>query len=463
MTSAVSGALPLYPPTIPPLEQSLGMASFLFRVLRNPLLTLPRAAYEERLAITHRPGSTIVWVSEPALVEEVLLTNAADFEKTPMEKRVFAATLRDGVLTSESKLWRWQRRSMAPMFRHGDILRYVPAMAAAADDQIGRWRASPPGVAQKLDHDMTETTFDIIARTMLTGGLPAEAETIKRATAYVLSHIGWEIAYGLVRFPTWMPHPAMFGLRRTARQLRGAVGSIIARRKADAGSGGDGEDLLDRLLAARDPDSGAPMDDERLVSNLLTLLEAGHETTSRALTWTLYLLARAPEWQERLRAEVRAVVGDGPITAEHLTGLQLTQQVLKEAMRLYPAVPFVSRVATRQTEIGGETVPAGAMIMMSIYAIHRHRQLWNDPDRFDPTRFAPEREAAYPRCQFMPFGAGPRICLGAAFAMVEATVVLASFLRSARFEWDGEHEPHPISRVTLQPTGGMPLRVTVMD
>jgi cytochrome P450 len=157
------------------------------------------------------------------------------------------------------------------------------------------------------------------------------------------------------------------------------------------------------------------------------------------------------------------VAGNGPITAEHLTGLQLTQQVLKEAMRLYPAVPFVSRVATRQTVIGGETVPAGAMIMMSIYAIHRHRQLWNDPDRFDPTRFAPEREAAYPRCQFMPFGAGPRICLGAAFAMVEATVVLASFLRSARFEWDGEHEPHPISRVTLQPTGGMPLRVTVMD
>jgi cytochrome P450 len=132
-------------------------------------------------------------------------------------------------------------------------------------------------------------------------------------------------------------------------------------------------------------------------------------------------------------------------------------------MRLYPPVPFVSRTASRQTTIGGEAIPAGAMIMMSIYAMHRHRRLWADPDRFDPARFTPEREAAYPRCQFMPFGAGPRICLGAAFAMVEATVALATFLRSARFEWDGAHEPRPISRITLQPAGGMPLRVTVTE
>jgi cytochrome P450 len=460
MTTAATATLPLYPPTVPPLDQRLSRAGFLLRVLRNPLLTLPRAAYEERFSIMQRPGVVVVWVSDPALVEEVLLTNAGDFEKTAVEKRVFRGTLRDGVLTAEGKLWRWQRRTMAPMFRHADILRYVPEMAAAAQDQVARWRAAAPGSVHRLERDMTETTFDIIARTMLTGGLPAEAETIKRATAYLLSHIGWEIAYGLVRFPTWMPHPAMWGLRRTARQLRLAAGSIIARRKAE---GGGGEDLLDRLLAARDPDSGAPMDDERLVNNLLTLLEAGHETTSRALTWTLYLLARAPDWQESLRAEVRGVVGDGPVTAEHVAGLPLTQQVLKEAMRLYPPVPFVSRTASRQTTIGGEAIPAGAMIMMSIYAMHRHRRLWADPDRFDPARFTPEREAAYPRCQFMPFGAGPRICLGAAFAMVEATVALATFLRSARFEWDGAHEPRPISRITLQPAGGMPLRVTVTE
>jgi cytochrome P450 len=460
MTTAASGTLPLYPPTVPPLDEVLSLPAFLYRVLRNPLLTLPRAAYEERLTFMHRPGSTIVWVSDPALVEEVLLGNAADFEKTALEKRVFATSLRDGVLTAEGKLWRWQRRSMAPMFRHADIVRYVPEMAAAAEDQVARWRAAPHGSVHRLERDMTEITFDIIARTMLSGGLPAESEIIKRATAYLLSNIGWEIAYGLVRMPTWMPHPAKFALWRTGRQLRGAVGRIIARRKAE---GGGGDDLLGRLLATRDPDTGEPMDDERLINNLLTLLEAGHETTSRGLTWTLYLLAQVPEWQNRVRAEIRAVAGDAPISVEHLAGLTLTQQVLKESMRLYPPVAFVSRTAARDTTIGGEPVAADAMIMMSIYAMHRHRRLWADPDGFDPTRFTPEREAAYPRCQFMPFGAGPRICLGASFAMMEATVALASFVRAARFEWVGKKEPHPVSRVTLQPAGGMPMRVTMIQ
>jgi cytochrome P450 len=202
---------------------------------------------------------------------------------------------------------------------------------------------------------------------------------------------------------------------------------------------------------------------EQLINNLLTLLEAGHETTSRALTWTLYLLARSAEWQEQLRDEVRAVVGEGRIGAEHLGALRITQQVLKESMRLYAPVPVMSRLSVEPIELGGHSVPAGGMIIIPIFCIHRHRQLWEDPDRFDPTRFTPEREATHARTQFMPFGAGQRICLGSAFAMTEATVILATLVRAARFEWDGKHIPMPISRVTLQPSGGMPLKVTMLD
>jgi cytochrome P450 len=457
MMSAASGTLAFYPPTVTPSDKPLPRLRLLLRVARNPLSTLPRAAYEEPLTVMRRGSSVMIWVSEPALVEDVLLHQAAAFEKTPLEKRVFETTLRDGVLTAEGKLWRWQRRTMAPMFRHSEILAYVPAMAEAAGEQLARWRRDPPGSVQRVDRAMSETTFDIIARTMLTGGLPAEAEIIKRETARILANLAWEIAYGLLRVPRWMPHPSSVKLWLAARRLRGAVGSIIDRRRAE---GGVHDDLLGKLLAARDPETGEPMDHDRLVNNLLTLLEAGHETTARNLTWALYLLARAPEWQERLRAEAMAAGGGGPLTAENLPHLALTQQVLKEAMRLYPPAPFMSRIATRPLTLGGEAVPKGAMIMMSIYAIHRHRRLWSDPDRFDPTRFTPEREASYPRGQFMPFGAGPRICLGAAFAMAEATVVLAALLRGARFDWDGRHEPQPVSRVTLQPTGGMPLRVT---
>ena len=459
MTSAASGTLLLYPPTVPPSETPLPLNQFVLRVLRNPLLTLPKAAYEEPITILNARGRIWVWVSDPALVEEVVLNRAGDVEKTPVEKRVFSRLLRDGVLTADGKLWRWQRRTMAPMFRHSEILRYIPAMAEAAGEQVVRWRRSPPGAIQHIDGDMSATTFAIIARTMLAGGLAADADIIRRETARSLSHLSWEIAFALLRLPRWLPHPTFFQLRRSTRRLREAVSNIITRRKAQ---GGDDDDLLGKLLAARDPESGEPMDHERVINNLLTLLEAGHETTSRALTWTLYLLARAPEWQNRLRREVIAVASDEPLTAEHLPNLVLTQQVLKEAMRLYPPAPFISRQLMKPIELGGESLPAGAMIMMSIYAMHRHRRLWTDPDRFDPTRFAPEREATFPRNQFMPFGAGPRICLGAAFAMAEATVVLATLLRGARFEWDGHHEPQPISRITLQPKGGMPLRVTTL-
>jgi cytochrome P450 len=461
MTAAASSAFGFYPPAITPAERPLSLPRLLYHLIRNPLSVLPQSAYEEPITVLrNRVGGTVAWVSDPALVEEVLLTRAADFEKTAVEKRVFERTLRDGVLTSEGRLWRWQRRSMAPMFRHGDILRYVPAMADAAEEQVARWRRAPNGSVHEIGEDMTETTFAIIARTMLAGGLPDEADTIKRATARMLSRISWEIAYALVNVPRWMPHPATLLLRRLSQQLRDSVSAIVARRR-QYGENAD-DDLLGRLLAARDPDSGEPMDDDRVLNNLLTLLEAGHETTSRALTWTLYLLARVPEWQDRLREEILAACGDGPVTAEQLPRLILTQQVLKEAMRLYPPVPAMSRTAMRTAPLGGEEVPAGSMVVVPIWCIHRHRRLWSDPNRFDPTRFASEREADFPRGQFMPFGAGPRICLGAAFAMAEATVVLAALVRAARFGWEGNGVPTPISRITLQPKGGMPLRVTLL-
>jgi cytochrome P450 len=245
-------------------------------------------------------------------------------------------------------------------------------------------------------------------------------------------------------------------MRRASRRMRGAVGDIVSRRRAE---GAEGSDLLGRLLAARNPETGVAMDDEHVVSNLLTLLEAGHETTARALTWTLYLLARAPEWQDRVRAEVMAVAGSGPIEAAHVSRLLITERVIKESMRLYPPAPVLVRMPLTDIKFGDVNVRAGAQIVVPIYAIHRHRKLWSDPDRFDPDRFLPDAEKAMPRTQYMPFGAGPRICLGLSFALVEAVVLLATFVRAARFDWDGRHFPEPVSRVTLRPKGGMPLMV----
>ena len=259
-------------------------------------------------------------------------------------------------------------------------------------------------------------------------------------------------------------HPGKAPSRRAAAALRAVVTGLLARRKRELSAAGSAapSDLLARLLSARDPDSGDPMSDEQLVDNLLTFLLAGHETTAKALTWALYLAARAPEWQARVRAEVTAVCGTGPVRAEHLEHLAVTRAVLKEAMRLYPPVPMMTRMAGRDLELGGYQLGKGTLVVMPIFAIHRHRLLWRDPDRFDPERFSPQQEKSHLRTQFMPFGFGPRTCIGMAFAMLEATTLFATFVRGARFEWDGRHLPEPVTRVTLRPKGGMPLIVSVL-
>jgi cytochrome P450 len=462
----VPPAAPLYPPTIVPPERPLSLWRMLPTFVRNPLRATPRQAYEDDLVV-FRPTKTriIVWLSEPAMVERVLVADADKVIKTAAEKRVLGASLADSILLAEGTDWRWQRRALAPLFRPADIQNYVPAMVTAADAQVARWRAAPPGQLQTIDADMLKVTFDIIIATMLVGGRPTEAETILRAGNDYLGRASWPLAYAFMQLPEWMPHPASRTMKRAARDMRGAVLAIVARRRAE---GGAPQDLLGRLLAARHPDTNEPMSDELVVSNLLTLLEAGHETTAKALTWTLYLLARSPHWQQRVHEEVMSVAGDtgAPLTPPQIARLAVTLRVVKEAMRLYPPAPIIARQATEPMSLTGadggtHKLPKGTQVIIPVFAIHRHKKLWDDPNRFDPDRFLPAAEAGRPRTQYMPFGGGPRVCIGAQFAMTEATVLLATFIRSARFEWDGQHLPEPVSRITLRPKGGMPLKVVM--
>jgi cytochrome P450 len=426
--------------------------------VRNPLCALPQAAYEEGVIVHDTGRAVVAWVTDPALIERVLLHEAERFPKTQLEKRVFEATLGDGILTSQGASWRWQRRTAAPLFRPADLASLVPAMSGAGEAQLARWRARPAGSLQAVDRDMSETTFSVISATMFAGSADAEAALILRWADQALSTISWDVAAAMLRFPEWLWYPGKYRRRHAGRQLRTAVAGILARRRA---TGLEGDDLLARLARAQDPETGAPMSEKQLIDNLITFLAAGHETTAKALTWALYLLARAPEWQGRIRSEVRAVAGASTVNAEHLDKLVVTRAVLDEAMRLYPPAPVMTRQAAAATELGAAVVPGGALITIPIYAVHRHKRLWDDPDRFDPERFAPERRANIARTQFMPFGFGGRTCIGASFAMMEGVAILATLVRGADFEWDGRHLPEPLSRVTLRPKGGMPLRVTL--
>ena len=460
--TAMAEPVGLYPPTVVPPAKPLGMVPFLKRFVENPLKAIPIQAYTDPMVVLRQGGRVTAWITAPELTEQLLISRADEVVKTPIEARVFGATLGSGILIAEGREWRWQRRAMAPLFRPAEIATYVPAFTRAADGVLDRLRRAPAGTAHAIDTLMPDATFEIITATMLAGIEPAETSQMKAETSRFLDRVSWEVAYGVLGFPTWLWHPAKRQMRQAGQAMRRVVGRIVARHRTERGSSQTDGDLLARLIAARDPDTGAAMTDDRLIDNLLTLLEAGHETTAKALTWTLYLLARAPHWQQRLRDEVASVAGTEAINGRHIARLVLTQQVLKEAMRLYPPAPVLGRMPQAEFKLGGETFPAGAMLVVPVFALHRHRKLWVDPDRFDPTRFAPEREAGIARTQYMPFGGGPRVCIGGAFAMAEAAAVLATLVRGARFDWDGRHLPEPVSRVTLRPKGGMPLFVTVL-
>jgi cytochrome P450 len=326
-------------------------------------------------------------------------------------------------------------------------------MAAAGEAQAARWRT--PAV-RDVEHDMTDVTFDVIAATVLGGCDEPTADLIKASVDDYLAPIAWDIAFGILELPRWLWYPRRGRQRRSAARIRTELGKIVSGRRA---ARAEHDDLLGRLMSARGAEDGAALSETELVDNLATFLVAGHETTAKALTWTLYLLARAPEWQDRIRAEVAAVAAERTIAAGDLDRLVVTEMVLKEAMRLYPPAPVMSRQAAADGMLGGHAIKTNALITIPIYAMHRHRQLWDDPDRFDPERFAPAVSGKLGRTQFMPFGFGPRTCIGSVFAMIEAKVLLATFVRAARFGWDGRHMPEPVSRVTLRPKGGMPLAV----
>ena len=446
----------LTPPHVEPSSKRLGRLAFFRTFIRNPLEVIPRAAYEEDFVAAGAAIGSRVWITSPALVKAVLLDEREKFQKIT-QIRLLGPLLGKGILTSEGAEWKWQRQASAPMFRPQELLGFVPAFVRVTDEVIARWRAAPPGSPQRVDVDMTRATFDVISATLLPSADPGVFE---QSIGTFQKSGGWGILYAAVNAPRWTPRPGFLSGMRAVATLRAAVKGMVEQRRSLRESAVPApDDLLHRLMLARDPESGQSMNDEQLVDNLLTFYLAGHETTAKALTWTLYLLARSPEWTAALVDEIARVTGGAPITGDHVEGLPLVRQVLKESMRLYPPVPMMSRQAVADVRIDGHEVKAGASVLLPIYAIHRHAGRWENPHAFDPTRFAPEREAQIPRYQYMPFGAGPRICIGMSFAMLEATVMLATMLQQVRFETVEGREPLPVARVTLVPKEGMVLRV----
>jgi len=439
---------------VDPPSEPLDAFRLLRTAVRNPIEIWPRAVYRERVYRRRFAGRDVAFFCDPDLIRETLVDRADGFEKADTMRRALRPALGDALLTAEGADWRWQRRAASPIFRHERILAFAPQMIAAAETTRERWLAAG-GAELDVAREMMLTTYDVIMRTMLGGG-GIDAERVEQAVNDYLDPLGWVIAMSIARLPRWLPHPGRLRSDRARRFLRREIVAMIAkRRRAPA----ERDDLLALLLAARDPETGHAMSDRDLADNILTFITAGHETTALALTWTFYLLDRRPEAAERVRAEIEQVTGGAALSAEHVAGLAYTRQVLQEAMRLYPPAAVVVREALRPVRIGSEELSAGAQVYIPIYAVHRHELLWEAPDVFDPARFAPEAVKARHRYAYLPFGAGPRVCIGMSFAMIEGVLILATLLRATRPSLRAGFEPELRLRVTLRPGGGMPMRI----
>lgn len=445
--------IPFEPPARP-----LGLRG-LPTTFRNYIETIPRSAYEQGVTDLGRTPRDIILVADPDLIGEVLVGNAEACLRDPVTRRAFAPAIgANSIFLAEDAEWRWQRRAVSPMFRHETLMSFVPIFTAVAQRQVERWRTGD-GETQQVDAAaaMTSTTFDIIVDALLGGTANLDAESYSRALTHSFNTIPWQIIYVLFSLPEWLPYPGRRRAYRARDFLRRDLMRIVAARRIAPASH---PDLLDSLLTARDPETGRSMSDEEVVNNLLTFIIAGHETTAVALSWTLWLLAKDQDSQQRVFEEVAAVAGDAPIAAPHIEGLSFCRQVIQESMRLYPPAPGIGREAKTAFELGGRPIAVGTRIHIPVFALHRNVRLWDNPNAFDPERFAPEQVKARSRYAYLPFGGGPRICIGAGFAMLEAAAILATLVRAFRFTPVAGHKPRPVARVTLRPAGGMPLLVT---
>lgn len=389
-------------------------------------------------------------ITDPALAHAVLVEHNDAFMKGLGLSYFMRPMLGNGLLTSEGSFHRRQRRMLAPAFMPKRLAEYATTIAARAEASQAAMR---DGATVDVGPAMMRLTLEIVGATLFGAEVGAEAEEVHAALTDGMEQLNRTLRSVIPVPPSWPTPGNRLGRQAVARLDKIVYGLIEARRRAPD----ERNDFLSMLLAARDEDGGQ-MDDRQVRDEAMNIFLAGHETTANALTWTFYLLAKHPAVRDRLERELDAALGGRTPTLADLAKVPYALQVFKEAMRLYPPAFVVARRALRDVEAGGRLIRKGELAMINIIGIHRSAEWFPEPERFDPERFTPEAEKALPKNAFMPFGAGPRVCIGNHFALMEGHLALATLAQRVRFELppgapDAEMDPV----VTLRPRGTMPM------
>ena len=389
-------------------------------------------------------------VSNPADIKHVLQDNYRNYHKSPLYERLKDG-IGEGLLTSEDSFWLRQRRLAQPAFHRQRIAGMADVMVDTAEEMLARWeRPASEGQPVDLVDEMMHLTQRIIVRTMFSTDLGPAAEIVNRTWPVINKRIGE--TFWATKLETRLPLPANRRFRRALAELERVVYRIIADRRR---SGREEPDLLSMFLSARDEETGEVMTDRHLRDEVMTMLLAGHETTSLVLSWTFLLLSGHPDVVTRLTDEVGLVIGERRARFADADALIYTRMVLDEAMRLYPPAWGFSRLALNDDRLSDYRVPAGSIVFLIPYVVHRRPALWPDPERFDPERFRPEPAADRPRFAYFPFGGGPRHCIGQQFALLEAQLILATVMRRYRVQLAPGQQIVPEPLITLRPKPGI--------
>ena len=394
-------------------------------------------------------------INEPEAIRHVVLDNAANYTKSEVGRRLLEPGLGRGLLTSEGETWRRHRRIMAPAFDPRSVAGYAPIMTEVTQGLLAKWDALAAPREADVAAAMMHATLHIISRAMFSSDSDEIVDVVEAGVNLYQTKVRPSLP-DLLHLPQWLA-------RLIAPLPTGGIFNEFDRKVdrllTERGRAPDAEpkDLLARLISARDAETGGGMTAKEVRDQVVTIFMAGHETTSQALSWTFYLLSQHPAAEAKLHDELAVMLQNRTPRYDDLANLRYTRMVIEEAMRLYPPAHTFGRQPIADDEVLGHRIPAGSEVLIVPWLLHRKPSLWENPDRFDPERFAPERAAARPRFAYIPFGAGPRICIGAAFAMAEAMLILATIAQRYRLRLKAGFPVEPQGLITLRPRYGLKM------
>ncbi len=449
------------PRTVPPSRLEI-----IRTVMRNPLELWGVPSYTLPWIKTKFFKERTLIVNDPGLIRHVLVDNASNYEMSEIRQLILRPILRDGLLTAEGPVWKRSRKAMAPVFTPRHSRGFAGQMLAKSEEYVEKYAtAGRDGTIHDISVDMTEMAYSILSETLFSGQIVTQSNSFSDDVDSLLHRMGRVDPMDLLRAPAWVPRLTRIGGRKVLDKFRNIVADTMKERQKRMREMPDDvpQDFLTLLLQLEGPD-GLTLDE--IEDNILTFIGAGHETTARALAWTLYCVAHSPHVREAMEEEIDRVLATGAEPVEWLELMPWVRASFEEALRLYPPAPSLNRAAIaddRWTSATGESVEieAGVTILVMPWTLHRHELYWEKPRAFLPERFLPENRGKIGRFQYLPFGAGPRTCIGATFAMQEAVIALAVLMKRYRFDALPGTEIWPVQKLTTQPRDGMPMRVSL--